>query len=107
MRISTLGVVVATSAIAWIIGGIANLSVLAAVGAPVSLDFAGRVLVSGYVAGLLPAPPGRVGVFEGAVAAALVAGGMSLTVALAVAIMLHVLQLAEVGLLVVAAARWR
>jgi uncharacterized membrane protein YbhN (UPF0104 family) len=55
----------------------------------------------------LPAPPGRLGVFEGAVAAALVAGGMDLSTAIAVAVVLHALQLLEVGLLVLAATRWR
>lgn len=107
LHAGTLLIVVGTSAFAWVIGGVANLAVLGAVGAPTTIDSAGRILASGYVAGLLPAPPGRLGVFEGAVAAALVAGGMDLTLAIAVAIVLHVLQLAEVGLLVLAAARWR
>jgi len=103
----TLAIVLATSAFAWVIGGLANVAVLAAVGAPPTVDSAARILASGYVAGLLPAPPGRLGVFEGAVAAALVAGGMDLSLAVAVAIVLHALQLFEVGLLVLAATRWR
>jgi uncharacterized membrane protein YbhN (UPF0104 family) len=65
------------------------------------------MLASGYVAGLLPAPPGRLGVFEGAVAAALVTGGMNLTLAIAVAVVLHALQLLEIGVLVLVATRWR
>jgi uncharacterized membrane protein YbhN (UPF0104 family) len=92
---------------AWIVGWLANLAVLAAVSAPPTPDFAGRILASGYVAGLLPAPPGRFGVFEGAVGAALVGGGMDLSLAIAVAVVLHGLQLLEVALLVVAATRWR
>jgi uncharacterized membrane protein YbhN (UPF0104 family) len=107
LHAGTLSIVLVTSAFAWIVGGLANLAVLGAVGAPMSVDTAGRILASGYVAGLLPAPPGRLGVFEGAVAAALVSGGMDLTVAVAVAIVLHVLQLVEVGVLVLAATRWR
>jgi len=107
LHAGTLAIVVATSAFAWVVGGMANVAVLAAVGAPLSIDTAGRILASGYVAGLLPAPPGRLGVFEGAVAAALVAGGMDLSTAIAVAVVLHALQLLEVGLLVLAATRWR
>lgn len=107
LHAGTLAIVVTTSVFAWVLGGVANLAVLAAVGAPPSIDSAGRILASGYVAGLLPAPPGRLGVFEGAVAAALVAGGMDLTLAIGVAVVLHALQLLEVGLLVVAATRWR
>lgn len=100
-------VVLATSAFAWLVGGIANLAVLAAVDAPTTVDAAGRILASGYVAGLLPAPPGRLGVFEGAVAAALAAGGMDLSRAVEVAVVMHALQLLEVGLLGIAATRWR
>jgi glycosyltransferase 2 family protein len=107
LHAGTLAIVVTTSAFGWIVGGVANLAVLAAVGAPPSIDAAGRILASGYVAGLLPAPPGRLGVFEGAVAAALVAGGMDLSMAVAVAVVLHALQLLEVGLLVPVATRWR
>ena len=107
LHAGTLAVVLATSAFAWIVGGLANVAVLASLSAPLSIDLAGRILASGYVAGLLPAPPGRLGVFEGAVAAALVTGGMDLSLAITVAIVLHALQLLEIGLLVVAATRWR
>jgi uncharacterized membrane protein YbhN (UPF0104 family) len=107
LHLATLAMVLATSAFAWIVGWLANLVVLAAVAAPPSPDFGGRILASAYVAGLLPAPPGRVGVFEGAVAAALVGGGMDLSLAIAAAVVLHVLQLLEVALLVLAATRWR
>jgi hypothetical protein len=107
LHAGTLAIVLATSIFAWVMGGVANLAVLGAVGAPATVDNAVRILASGYVAGLLPAPPGRLGVFEGAVAAALVAGGMDLTQAIGVAVVLHVLQLAEVGLLVLVATRWR
>jgi uncharacterized membrane protein YbhN (UPF0104 family) len=107
LNAQTLAIVLLTSAFAWIVGGIVNMVVLAAVGAPLSIDAAARILASGYVAGLLPAPPGRLGVFEGTVAAALVAGGMELSVAITVAVVLHALQLLEVGLLVLAATRWR
>jgi len=107
LHAGTLAIVLLTSAIAWVVGGMANLAVLSAVGAPASIDAAGRILASGYVAGLLPAPPGRLGVYEGAVAAALVAGGMDLSLAIAIAVIMHALQLVEVGLLVLAATRWR
>ena len=107
LHAGTLSIVILTSAFAWLVGGLANAAVLSAVGAPLSIDAAGRILASGYVAGLLPAPPGRLGVFEGAVAAALVAGGTDLTLAIAVAVVLHALQLLEVGLLVLVATRWR
>lgn len=107
LHAGTLSIVLLTSGFAWIVGGLANMAVLAGVGAPPSIDAAARILASGYVAGLLPAPPGRLGVFEAAVAAALVAGGMDLTLAIAVAVVLHALQLLEVGLLVLVATRWR
>ncbi len=107
LRPSSVGIVLLTSAFAWIVGGIANLAVLAAVGGPPTVDFGARILGSAYVAGLLPAPPGRWGVFEGTVAAALVAGGMDLPLAIAAAVVLHILQLIEIGLLVLAATRWR
>jgi len=107
LHAGTLSIVLLTSAIAWIVGGLANMAVLSAVGAAPTLDAAGRILASGYVAGLLPAPPGRLGVFEGAVAAALAAGGMDLSMAIAVAVVMHALQLLEVGGLVLAATRWR
>jgi uncharacterized membrane protein YbhN (UPF0104 family) len=103
----TIAIVLATTAFAWVVGGLANVAVLAAVGAPAGVDPAARILVSGYVAGLLPAPPGRLGVFEGAVAAALVSGGFELTQAIAAAVLLHALQLVELGLLAVPATRWR
>lgn len=107
LSFSRLVMVLVTSAFAWIVGGVANLAVLGAVGASLSVDDAARILGSAYVAGLLPAPPGRWGVFEGTVAAALVAGGMDLSLAIATAVVLHILQLIEIGLLVLAATRWR
>jgi uncharacterized membrane protein YbhN (UPF0104 family) len=107
LHAGTLAIVLLTSILAWTLGGLANLTALSAVGAPASADAAVRILASGYVAGLLPAPPGRLGVYEGAVAAALVGGGMDLTLAIAVAVVLHALQLLEVGLLVLVATRWR
>ena len=107
LHAGTLAIFLLTTAVAWLVGGLANLAVLAAVGAPPTIDASARILVSGYVAGVLPAPPGRLGVFEGAVTAALVAGGMDVSLALAVAVVLHALQLLEVGLLVLVATRWR
>ena len=86
---------------------LANLAVLAATGTPPAIDPAARILVSGYAAGLLPAPPGRLGVFEAAVVAALVSGGMELNSAIAAALALHALQLLLLGLLVLLATRWR
>ena len=108
LHAGTLAVVVATSAFAWIVGGAANLAVLAAVGgAPI--DRRGRAhpgqrLRGRAVSGAAGWPAGRI---EGAVAAALTAGGMDLPMGVAVAVVLHALQLIEMGLLVLAATRWR
>src|SRR2546428_577132 len=53
----------------WACGIAANWAVLAAVGIQPTLDLAARVIVLGYLIGLLPAPPARIGVYEAGVAA--------------------------------------
>jgi hypothetical protein len=83
----------------WAAGLAANAVVLAAVGAPVTLDLAARVLVAGYLVGLAPAPPARLGVFEAGVAGALLSGGVAPVTAVAAAAALHACQLANLGLL--------
>jgi uncharacterized membrane protein YbhN (UPF0104 family) len=73
------------------------------------VDLAARVLVAGYLIGLLPAPPGRLGVFETGVTVALTSAGVGLPEALTAAVMLHVCQLAELALLMttsLAVRRW-
>jgi Glycosyl transferase family 2 len=56
--------VLGTTGVVWAAGLVANAVVLAAVGITPRPELAGRVLVAGYLVGLLPAPPARVGVFE-------------------------------------------
>ncbi len=106
---SVLGLVLGTTLVVWLGGLLANLGVLAATGIPPSLDLAARVLVAGYLVGLVPAPPARLGVFETGVTLALTSAGVGLQDAIVAAVTLHVCQLAELGLLFVgsvAARRW-
>jgi uncharacterized membrane protein YbhN (UPF0104 family) len=102
-------IVALTSAVVWAAGLLANAVVLAATGAPVTLDLAARVLVAGYLVSLVPAPPARLGVFEAGVAGALLSAGVPAGTAVAAAVALHVCQLANIGLLMggaVAGRRW-
>lgn len=95
--------------VVWVAGLLANAVLLAAVDIPVSLDLASRILVAGYLVGLLPAPPARLGVFEGGIAVALTSGGVPLPAAILAAFALHVCQLVELALLMGAsflAKRW-
>jgi uncharacterized membrane protein YbhN (UPF0104 family) len=92
-------VVALTTAVVWAAGLLANGVVLAATGAPVTLDLAARVLVAGYLVSLVPAPPARLGVFEAGVAAALLSAGVPAEGAVIAAVALHVCQLANLGLL--------
>lgn len=96
-----LAVVAATTALVWLFGLAANWAAIEAVGATATLDMAARVIVVGYLAGMLPAPPGRIGVYEAGVVAALTSAGMPLADAAAVGITLHVCQLVELGMLAV------
>ena len=98
-RPRALAEVCGTTAVVWLAGLAANWLVLLAVGTVPSLDLAARVIVVGYLAGFLPAPPGRVGVYEAGVVAALTSGGVPLGEALAAGVALHVCQLVELGLL--------
>lgn len=95
----TLAVVAGTTLVVWVAGLAANGIVLAAVGVAPTLDLMGRVLVAGYIVGLFPAPPARLGVFETAVTVALTSSGVPLPQAITAAIALHACQLAELGLL--------
>ncbi len=106
LRSGTFFLVAVTSTAAWMLGAAANVLVLEALNVAPTADLVVRILGAGYVGGLLPAPPGRVGVFEGAVAGALVSGGMAADAALAAALLLHGLQLIKVALLAIMATRW-
>jgi len=104
-----LAVVLVCTSLVWGSGLLANAVVLAVVGAPVTLDLCARVIVAGYLSALLPAPPVRLGVFEGAITVALTTGGVPLAQAITAAVTLHVCQLAELGLLMggsMLARRW-
>lgn len=101
-----VAVLAGASAAVWIAGLAANWLVLLAVGVAPSLELAARMLVAGYVVGLLPAPPARLGVFEGAIAAALIPTGVGLGQAVTAAVALHACQLAELGLLLGASFGW-
>jgi uncharacterized membrane protein YbhN (UPF0104 family) len=97
----TLALVAGTTALVWVAGLAANGVVLLAVGVPPTFDLMGRMLVAGYVVGLFPAPPVRLGVFETGITVALTSGGVPMQTALLAAVALHVCQLVELGLLVV------
>ncbi|HEX2033391.1 MAG TPA: lysylphosphatidylglycerol synthase domain-containing protein [Chloroflexota bacterium] len=97
-----LAVVVSATAVVWAAGLAANGVVLAAVGIPPTLDLMARVLVAGYIVGLVPAPPARLGVFETGVTVALSSAGVPLAEAITAAVALHVCQLAELGILMAA-----
>jgi uncharacterized membrane protein YbhN (UPF0104 family) len=75
------------------LGLAANLLVLQAIGLPSSLQIAALMLVGGYAGGLLPAAPGQLGIFELAVAAPLLASGLSVSAAVAAALALHLVIL--------------
>ena len=97
-----LAAVIGTTAVGWGAGLAANWVVLAAVGITPSLDLAARMIVVGYLVGVLPAPPARLGVYEAGVAAALTSGGVPLADAIAAGVVLHACQLVELGVLAVA-----
>jgi uncharacterized membrane protein YbhN (UPF0104 family) len=103
----TLLFVFGATALVWGAGLLANGFVLSAVGIQPTLDLMGRVLVAGYIVGLVPAPPARLGVFETGITVALTSAGVALPQALAAAVTLHVCQLAELGILLVAGLAWR
>ena len=87
-----------TTALGMALGLLANLAVLMALRFPVEVPTALAMLVAGYAAGAVPAVPGRFGVFEAAVAAPLVAMGVAGSEAVAVAIVLHTVVLADAAL---------
>jgi uncharacterized membrane protein YbhN (UPF0104 family) len=97
-----LAAVVGATALVWICGLAANWTVLVAVGVLPTFDLAARVIVVGYLVGLVPAPPGRLGVSEAGIAAALTSGGVGLGEAVVAAVVLRACQLTELGLLTVA-----
>jgi uncharacterized membrane protein YbhN (UPF0104 family) len=103
-------VVALTTGVVWAAGLLANAVVLAATGAPITLDLAARMLVAGYLVALVPGgPPARLGVFEAGVAGALLSAGVPAGTALAAAVALHVCQLTNLGLLMggaLAGRRW-
>jgi uncharacterized membrane protein YbhN (UPF0104 family) len=75
------------------LGLVANLLVLQALGLPPSLQVGALMLLGGYAGGLLPAGPGQLGVFELAVAAPLLASGLSRASAVTAAVALHLVIL--------------
>ena len=93
-------------AVVWLAGLAANGAVLLAAGAAPDLRLMAGILVAGYVTGLLPAPPGRIGTFEAGVVAALTAGGVALPRALQAAVALHLCQWCELGLLLGGSVLW-
>jgi uncharacterized membrane protein YbhN (UPF0104 family) len=97
-----LGLVLAATAAVWVCGLAANWTVVAAVGLTPTPDLAARVIVLGYLVGVLPAPPVRLGVYEAGVAAALTSAGVPLAEAAAAGIVLHACQLVGLGVLAVA-----
>lgn len=98
---ANLLVVIAATVSVWGFGILANILAFAAVGVAPSVDLASRVIVVGYVIGLLPAPPGRLGVFEAGVVAALTSGGVALATAVTAGVVLHACQLMELLLLLI------
>jgi len=90
---------VVTSGAVWTAGLAANWLVLLATGIRPSLDLVVRLLLAGYIVGLLPAPPVRAGMFEAGIAAVLNPAGVSLTQSLTAGVILHIAQLAELALL--------
>src|SRR5205823_5889926 len=83
---AVVGRLVAGSAVNWILVAAAVL-------------LAALVLAAGYVIGFMPAPPGRLGVFEAGVAAALISGGVALPEAAAASILLHLCLIVELAIL--------
>lgn len=75
------------------LGLLVNLAALQALGLPATTAAVLAMLVSGYAAGLLPAGPGQLGVFELAVAAPLIEQGFPPTSAVAAALTLHLVML--------------
>ncbi|HEX2987836.1 MAG TPA: lysylphosphatidylglycerol synthase domain-containing protein, partial [Chloroflexota bacterium] len=75
------------------LGLVVNLAVLQALDLPAGTAIVLTVLVSGYAAGLLPAGPGQLGVFELAISAPLMAQGFPPASAVAAALTLHLVML--------------
>jgi hypothetical protein len=98
----TLLAILATSLVVWGAGVLANGAVLAAAGLSPRLDLAARMLVAGYLVGLAPAPPLRLGVFEAGIVVVLSPMGIPVPDAILVGLTLHACLLAELGLLLVA-----
>jgi uncharacterized membrane protein YbhN (UPF0104 family) len=91
--------VVVMTCVVWGAGMLANGIILAAVGLPADVSLAARVIVAGYLIGILPSPPAQIGTFEAAVTVALTSAGVPVQQALAASISLHVGQLVKLGLL--------
>jgi hypothetical protein len=89
----------AATAIVWASGLVANAFVLAAAGAPSTLDLASRVIVAGYLVNLLPSPPAQIGTFEAAVTVALTTAGIPVETALLASVTLHGCQLIKLAVL--------
>jgi len=101
-----LAVVAGSVAIVWLAGLAANGLVLLGAGVSPSLPMMAGMLVAGYLTGVLPALPGRLGTFEAGIVLALTSVGVGVPQALAAAVMLHVCQWCELGLLLAASLAW-
>ncbi len=94
-----IAVALTMTVIVWTCGTMTNLAVLAAAGIAPTIDLAARMLVGVYLAGLAPAPPARVVVFEGVVAGALMTAQVEPTAAAFAGLLLHGALLVELGAL--------
>ncbi|TAK22410.1 MAG: flippase-like domain-containing protein [Chloroflexota bacterium] len=99
MRGVRLAVILVATIAVWLAGASANALVLAASGIAPSVGLSAAMLVGAYVSGILPAPPGRLGVFEAGIVAPLVAGGVDPGDALRASLTLHACLLVELGFL--------
>lgn len=108
--VRTVAAIGALSALGWTLGAVANQFVFSALGLPLPATAALMVLVAGYVVGTLPAPPGRLGVFEATVLVSLTPFAIDREVALAYAVLLHAVVLLPASILAAAmmvAGVWR
>jgi len=78
-------------------GTLVNLAVLQALRLPLGLSAGAIMLLGGYAAGLVPAGPGRLAVFEVAVAGPLASSGIAPASSLLAAVGLHVVLLASLA----------
>lgn len=97
-RLPVISASVALTLLALGLGLSANAFVLLALGFQLDWSFPVAMLLAGYAAGLVPAAPAQLGVFELSVAAPLVALGLAPADSFAAALTLHVVVLCTVAL---------